>query len=110
MGLDFVELIMGLEDEFDIRIPDSMASRWTTVAESVDGIVRLLSQKPAEIGVCPTARSFYRLRRELVLRFGADQSDVRLDSSIGALVPQRQRRKWSQIADIAGLRREPITL
>lgn len=34
-SLDMVEIVMGLEDEFDIEIPDEDAASITTVAEVV---------------------------------------------------------------------------
>ena len=37
-SLDIVELIMALEEEFDIEIPDSDAEKITTVGEAVEYI------------------------------------------------------------------------
>ena len=37
-SLDIVELIMGLETEFDIEIPDEEAEKITTVGDAVDYI------------------------------------------------------------------------
>jgi len=37
-SLDVVELVMGLEEEFDIEIPDEDAEKITTVQEAVDYI------------------------------------------------------------------------
>ena len=34
-SLDVVELVMGLEEEFDVEIPDEEAERITTVQEAV---------------------------------------------------------------------------
>lgn len=35
-SLDIVELIMGIEEEFDIEIPDEDAEKLTTVGEAMD--------------------------------------------------------------------------
>ena len=35
-SLDIVELIMGIEDEFDIEIPDEDAEKLTTVGEAIN--------------------------------------------------------------------------
>ena len=35
-SLDIVELIMGIEEEFDIEIPDEDAEKLTTVGEAVE--------------------------------------------------------------------------
>lgn len=37
-SLDVVELVMGLEEEFDIEIPDEDAEKITTVSEAVNYI------------------------------------------------------------------------
>lgn len=37
-SLDIVELIMALEEEFDLEIPDSEAERITTVGDAVEYI------------------------------------------------------------------------
>ena len=37
-SLDVVELVMGLEEEFDVEIPDEDAEKITTVQEAVDYI------------------------------------------------------------------------
>lgn len=38
-SLDTVELIMAIEDDFDISIPDEAAEKITTVQEAIDYIV-----------------------------------------------------------------------
>jgi hypothetical protein len=111
MGLDTVELVMAFEDEFEIQIPDQAASQMITVDDTVRYIVSGLMQREVPGGVCQTARSFYRLRRELTNRFTIPSAAVRPDAAIGQLVPERaQRCEWSKVADSAGLRREPNVL
>ncbi len=41
-SLDIVELIMAIEDDFDIEIPDTNAEQITTVGEAVDYIREIL--------------------------------------------------------------------
>ncbi|MBC5796766.1 acyl carrier protein [Sphaerospermopsis sp. LEGE 00249] len=38
-SLDAVELVMAIEEEFDIEIPDQVAERITTVKQAVDYII-----------------------------------------------------------------------
>lgn len=61
-------------------------------------------------GVCATARSFYRLRREFQARYATPRAAIRPGASIGAPVPRERRRDWRKVADAAGLRREPNIL
>jgi acyl carrier protein len=44
-SLDIVEMIMEIEDEFGIEIPDEDAEKITTVGEATEYIKRLLEQK-----------------------------------------------------------------
>ena len=45
-SLDIVELIMELEEEFDIQIPDDQAEKIKTVGEAVDYIDQAVKNKP----------------------------------------------------------------
>ncbi|MEF3254276.1 MAG: acyl carrier protein [Deferribacterales bacterium] len=42
-SLDTVELIMALEEEFDIEIPDDVAEKIKTVGDAIDQITKLKS-------------------------------------------------------------------
>ena len=45
-SLDIVELVMELEEEFDIQIPDDQAEKIKTVGEAVDFIEIATKNKP----------------------------------------------------------------
>lgn len=47
MGLETVEILMDLEDFFELKIPDSIASSCVTVADLQTAIVRLLVERGA---------------------------------------------------------------
>lgn len=49
-SLDIVELVMELEEEFDITIPDEQAEKIKTVGEAVEHIKVAIRNKPAEGG------------------------------------------------------------
>ena len=44
-SLDTVELVMELEDEFDLTIPDEEAEKLKTVGEAIDYIIKHLENK-----------------------------------------------------------------
>ncbi len=44
-SLDIVELIMELEEEFDIQIPDDQAEKIKTVGEAIDYIEREINKR-----------------------------------------------------------------
>jgi acyl carrier protein len=47
-SLDIVELVMELEDEFDMSIPDEEAEKIQTVGAAVDYVVNLIKSKSKE--------------------------------------------------------------
>ena len=49
-SLDIVELVMELEEEFDIQIPDDQAEKIKTVGEAVDYIEARVREKQAGEG------------------------------------------------------------
>src|SRR5688500_14733790 len=110
MGMDLVELVMELEDEFEISIPDDVATELLTVGKTTDMVLGELRRRVGEAGVCATARSVYRLRRGLIARCGARRGDVRPGAAIGPLVALRHSRHWNELACGAGLHKEPATL
>jgi acyl carrier protein len=44
-SLDTVELVMALEDEFDLDIPDEDAEKMTTVGKAIDYVLDFLQKK-----------------------------------------------------------------
>lgn len=44
-SLDTVELVMALEDEFDMDIPDEEAEKLTTVGKAIDYVLASLEKK-----------------------------------------------------------------
>jgi acyl carrier protein len=44
-SLDTVELVMALEDEFDLDIPDEDAEKMTTVGKAIDYVLETLQNK-----------------------------------------------------------------
>ena len=44
-SLDTVELVMALEDEFDLDIPDEDAEKMTTVGKAIDYVLEVLQGK-----------------------------------------------------------------
>lgn len=49
-SLDIVELVMELEEEFDIQIPDDQAEKIRTVGEAIDYIEAKVQEKGGEAG------------------------------------------------------------
>lgn len=49
-SLDIVELVMELEEEFDIQIPDDQAEKIKTVGEAIDFIDAKIKDKGGDAG------------------------------------------------------------
>ena len=44
-SIDGIEIVMALEEEFDIEIPDTDAEKFVTVQDAVDCITRLVAEQ-----------------------------------------------------------------
>ncbi len=101
MGLEFVEMVLDLEDEFGISIADEEANKLTTVGAVIDYVRSRV--KSADSGRCATSVSFYRIRRFLVEEFELKRSEVRPDSVLDQLIPIHKRRSfWKKLRNTFG--------
>jgi acyl carrier protein len=99
MGLDVIEMIMEVEETFDITIPDEEAERIRTVGDLfhvVLGRIPLDEKPPGQSGpvVCLTSRVFYRVRRILVDGLEVDRRRIRPATAVEELIPESDRRRW----------------
>lgn len=98
MGLDYVELILALEDEFQISISDEEASEVVTVGD-LHALVRSKLAGP-DTKRCLTSASFYRVRRGLVEALGVDRRSVRPVTPLDPMMPLAHRRiLWRQFQE-----------
>ena len=108
MGFDAVELVMEIEEEFGLHIPDPDAENLTTVG----GLIRFVRERrPApRLGVCPTSSTFYHLRRYFMNRLPVGRDDVAPSTRLEDLVPVESRRRvWDELRN-AGFRMPPLWL
>ena len=101
MGLDTVELVMSVEEAFEIQIDDQDAEHIQTVGELHDYIVARITM--ARTGTCLTASTFYRIKNGLNEcgvneRFGPS-------SKLAEIFPDTNRRDfWAKLQDSIELR------
>lgn len=88
MGLDGVELVMEVEDRFNVTLTDAMVSRVHTVAD----LAALVIARLPKSDVCPTARSFFELRAALTDHAGVERRHVRPRTPLAELLPAKRRR------------------
>lgn len=95
MGLDAVELLMDVEESFDIRIPEVDAQEMTTVGELYDFILSKTEQADSE--TCLSARTFYDIKR--ALRSQGIDHRFKPSTQLSEVLPQSDRRAfWDGLA------------
>ena len=105
MGLDLVELVMRLEDEFGIEIPDRDAECLTTPRKVADYLCSRIELVSA--AHCITAREFYRLRSAMQ-RLGVARGNIRPELQFADVSPLVERtRSWFELGVTMGARRWP---
>jgi hypothetical protein len=75
MGLDSVELVMAIEREFDLEIPDANARTMYTVGDMYDFVHRSLARRARETGAPPPdeARLWDQVLDIIVEEIGAER-------------------------------------
>ena len=94
MGLDSVELVLRIEDEFGVSISDDEASVFRTVGD----VYRLLLAKLDASPSCLSSRAFYNTRRAIVESLKLPRRSIRPSTSLDELIPEDTRiEKWGKI-------------
>ena len=88
MGLDSVELLIAIEEEFGIEIPQAEAEQVTTVGEMYDFLRKTLHSTPPVN--CITQRMFSKVRKAFTDNYGVPKRSITLDSRLKDLVPQHE--------------------
>ena len=89
MGLDGVELVMAVEEEFKVNIPDDDATRCVTVGMLVDLIHSRVRQRPED--PCLSQHGFYVIRKALMGVLGLERSRIRPDDRLDDLISRKDR-------------------
>ena len=84
MGLDGVELVMAVEEEFQIAISDSEANECSTVRKLVELVHSRLRHSSTD--PCPSQHSFYHARRNLISILQAQRNEIKPDTNLEEIV------------------------
>ncbi len=103
MGMDGVEFVMELEQEFQLSIPDADAERMTTVGSVVQWIAAHKGIQTQR--ACPTAQAFYRLRRLLTDTFDVARESVKPGGRLALIVPEPRHVELRDRLHGLGMRR-----
>ena len=92
MGLETVELLMSIEEEFGIHIDDDVATSMTTpeeVANYVYSRVRKSEKDP-----CLSQKGFYKLRKIISETFNINRNKIKPDTELRELLGDNIKRDW----------------
>lgn len=101
MGLDGVEIVMAVEDAFDIQIEDSAAAKMLTPRVLIDYVMGKVTTTTTS--VCLTQRAFNLLRRSLIRHCDLKRSQISPSTSLPSLMHRKLRRETLRkiITDLA---------
>jgi len=103
MGLDTAELVIEVEETFDISIDDRDAERIRTLGDLHRYVFERLALKDRKAQPCPTAAVFYRVRRALMAQGPIDRRRIRPAARVQDLLPEGGRRDaWSALGRTLG--------
>jgi len=91
MGLDAVEIVMKVEETFDITIADREAEVCITPGHVIDLVMSKVGRDAH--AVCLTQRAFHRLRASLMSRLGFKRSQIRPETCLAELFPRPTRKE-----------------
>lgn len=95
MGLEIVELILAIEDEFDIVISDATLEQMQTPQDFADYISNEYLLK--ELNGCSSQRGFYKIRKLLIDEFSIKKEDIKPYTPLQYLLQNDIRKKWKKL-------------
>lgn len=100
MGLDTVEIVMRIEEDFSIDLPDVELASVQTVGDLYELVVKKLDTKPSRL----SSKAFYHTRRTLVECLGLPRRSIRPSTRLDSLLPRSSLvERWQELSDHAGL-------
>lgn len=109
MGMDSVEIVLGWEASFGVRLPDELVSHIRTPRQAIDLISSLLpvAEQP---GPSLIQRAFAEVRAVLMAHFNVPKSAIRPDSRFSALLPKKgQTKHWRKFQKLMGVQSFTVT-
>lgn len=107
MGLDGVELIVSIEDEFQIEILDIEAENIFTVGDIYECVLRKLAFSPEELKKisCKSQHYFYELRKILMEEFQQQRKTISPKTSLKTVFKKEKiKERWEILAQRMNLK------
>jgi acyl carrier protein len=96
MGLDGVELVIAVEEEFEMVLSDSEAEASMTVGSLVDLVYSRLRHKKEQ--PCPSQQGFYIVQKKLMDHLDLPRSAIKPETELNTLIPKLNRRRvWNAL-------------
>ena len=106
MGLDALELVMAVEEKFNIEISDQEAQHILTVGEFQRLILSKLNI--SDESTCMTQQAFHMIRRQAMNTFSIPRRGFKPDTPLSSIVPKENRQlSWSNFQSSLGLSEMP---
>ncbi len=105
MGLDTVELVMAIEDEFGIVIHDDEAELMATPGQVADYVMERVRTRKEDPNASQAA--FYRLRTMLMREFGIARHEIRPGMPLQRVLGHDVRGNWKKLSKALGSRPLP---
>jgi hypothetical protein len=100
MGMDTVELVMRIEEEFGIDLPDEELQAIKTVGD----LYRLVLMKLETGSSQRLSNAYYRLRRAMIACLGLQRSSIHPSTKLRPLLPKPTRAAaWKCLAEVSDL-------
>ena len=107
MGMEFEEIILGIEKEFKISITDeeaediyelNLGGLWNFIFQKISGRIVVP-------GVCLSSRVFYKMRRAMVESLGMRRNSISPRNELEEMFPEYIRTfQWERLSSETGLR------
>lgn len=119
MGLDGVEMVLTVEEEFGIAISDGDAESLYTTRDLIEAVCSKLDMGGGELDVdlesdelrvtsCLSQRAFYKVRSEVMRATGVARGRVKLESRVEELFPKfKGVGEWKKFVHELGMRGLP---
>lgn len=98
MGLDLVELVMEVEEEFNIALPDADMEKIRTPNDLAEYIFTHFHTPKKE--KCSSQVAFYTLRKLLIDNFGYKREELTPTTNLQKLLGEDIRSKWKKLDNL----------
>ena len=92
MGLDGIELLLAIEEEFQIVITDEEATNSETPDKLTEVVYSKLRRSNQD--VCPSQHGFHKVRKTLIEQFNIPRKAIKLDTPLNDFFGKEHRKKY----------------